>query len=631
MADYVASALFVHTKDTAYIADLLNRHPCGAVITPITFERIMSDPHGILKGVAHVVISGPLAAVKGMLELAAATGVGIGLVPTESQKNLRRLYKLPRSIEEAVDLALQTEPRAMDLLLCNGRVVLFRATVGQIPLLDAPVDPGKLSILKAAASAFFNIRLLKFDFTPAGGRQIATAASGCIIFQHYESSIASRLISGESQASDGSVSTVISAPISVIDYVKFLLSLLSPSRDRKRLPSAIGYIKSPTVKIEPESELDVYIDGEPAARTPIYCEAKPGAVRVNVGPSLREESRPAEPDRERIETDHLPKGKELLKVRKKRTIPSFSYASEDRFRDLFTALRDDAEINNFFLVLMLLSTMLAAVGLYLDSASVIIGAMLLAPLMAPIVSLAMGILRGYDKMIKKSLGKIAVGITIALLASIIITLLFPDKPITGEMQARLNPTLLDLAVAIISGMAAAYSKSFREIIQSLAGVAIAVALVPPLAVAGTGIGRWDFQFFFQAFLLFSTNLVGIVIAAVLTFRMLGYSPAIRSKRNLGMVLGLLILIVVPLYLSYNRIIEERVFERGWQNERFLINGKYIIIESADLRRLGDKKIVVMEIVVRDQLDREDMEELKRKIQAYFPDKLIIRAKTTFIP
>jgi uncharacterized hydrophobic protein (TIGR00271 family) len=591
----------------------------------------MSDPHGILKGVAHLVISGPLAAVKGMLELAAVTGVGIGLVPTESQKNLRRLYKLPRSIEEAVDLALQTEPRAMDLLLCNGRAVLFRATVGRIPLLDAPVDPGKLSILKAAASAFFNIRLLKFDFTPAGGRQIATAASGCIIFQHYESSIASRLISGESQASDGSVSTVISAPISVIDYVKFLLSLLSPSRDRKRLPSAIGYIKSPTVKIEPESELDVYIDGEPAARTPIYCESKPGAVRVNVGPSLREESRPAEPARERIETDHLPKGKELLKVRKKKTIPFFSYASEDRFRDLFTALRDDAEINNFFLVLMLLSTMLAAVGLYLDSASVIIGAMLLAPLMAPIVSLAMGILRGYDKMIKKSLGKIAVGITIALLASIIITLLFPDKPITGEMQARLNPTLLDLAVAIISGMAAAYSKSFREIIQSLAGVAIAVALVPPLAVAGTGIGRWDFQFFFQAFLLFSTNLVGIVIAAVLTFRMLGYSPAIRSKRNLGMVLGLLILIVVPLYLSYNRIIEERVFERGWQNERFLINGKYIIIESADLRRLGDKKIVVMEIVVRDQLDREDMEEFKRKIQAYFPDKLIIRAKTTFIP
>jgi uncharacterized hydrophobic protein (TIGR00271 family) len=631
MADYVASALFVHTEDTAYIADLLKKHPCGAVITPITFERVMSDPHGMLKGVAHIVTSGPLEAVKGMLELAAATGVSIGLVPTESQKNLRRLYKLPRSVEEAVDLALQTEPKAMDLLLCNGRVVLFRATVGRIPLLDAPVDLGNLSILKAAASAFFNIRLLKFDFTTAGERQITTAASGCIILQNYESSIASRLISGEGFASDGSVSTVISAPISVIDYLKFLLNLLSLSKDRKRLPSAIGYIKSPTVKIEPESELDVFIDGEPATRTPIYCEAKPGAVRVNVGQSLREEGRPAEPAKERIQTDHLPKGKELLKTRKKRTIPFFSYASEDRFRDLFTALRDDAEINNLYLVLMLLSTMLAATGLYLNSASVIIGAMLLAPLMAPIVSLAMGILRGYDKMIKKSLGKIAVGVTIALLASIIITLLFPDKPITGEMQARLNPTLLDLAVAIISGIAAAYSKSFREIIQSLAGVAIAVALVPPLAVAGTGIGRWDFQFFFQAFLLFSTNLVGIVIAATLTFRMLGYSPAIRSKRNLGMVLCLLLLIAVPLYLSYHRIIEERVFEKGWQNERFLINGKYIIVESADLRRLGDKKIVVMEIVVHDQLGREDMEEFKRKIQAYFPDKLIIRAKTTFIP
>jgi uncharacterized hydrophobic protein (TIGR00271 family) len=257
--------------------------------------------------------------------------------------------------------------------------------------------------------------------------------------------------------------------------------------------------------------------------------------------------------------------------------------------------------------------------------------MLLAPLMAPIVSLAMGLLRGDETMIKNSLVKILVGIIIALSASTIITLLFPHKPVTGEMQARLNPTLLDLAVAIISGIAAAYSTSFKEIIQSLAGVAIAVALVPPLTVAGTGIGWGDFHFFFQAFLLFSTNLIGIIIAAVFTFRFLGFSPAIRSKRNVAIVFCLLALISVPLYISYNRIVEERIIEKGWQKERFLVNGKYVIVERADLHRQGDKKIIVMEVAVRDLLTREDLNAFRKKIETNFPGKLVIRAKAVYIP
>ena len=143
----------------------------------------------------------------------------------------------------------------------------------------------------------------------------------------------------------------------------------------------------------------------------------------------------------------------------------------------------------------------AAVGLFLDSAAVIIGAMLLAPLMTPIVSLAMGVLRGDHSLQKNSAIKIIVGVVIALLASACFSLLFPHKPVTSEMLARINPTLLDLAVAVLSGIAAAYAKSYREIIQNLAGVAIAVALVPPLAVAGIGIGNLDLSITLETFLI----------------------------------------------------------------------------------------------------------------------------------
>jgi len=199
------------------------------------------------------------------------------------------------------------------------------------------------------------------------------------------------------------------------------------------------------------------------------------------------------------------------------------------------------------------------------------------------------------------------------------------------MLGRLNPTLLDLAVAIISGIAAACSKSFKEIIQSLAGVAIAVALVPPLTVAGIGIGRMDFHFFYQAFLLFSTNLIGIIVSATFTFRVLGYSAVVRSKRSLGVVFIFLVVILIPLYLSYHRIVEDRIFEKSWQNERFLVNEKYLIIQKAVISWRGNKQILIMDVLAREPLTREDLNAFIRKIQDNFDKKLIIRVNTIYIP
>jgi len=274
--------------------------------------------------------------------------------------------------------------------------------------------------------------------------------------------------------------------------------------------------------------------------------------------------------------------------------------------------------------------MLATIGLYLNSSSVVIGAMLLAPLMAPIVSLAMGLLRQDQKLLIKSAQKIVIGITIALCAAALVALLFPHKPVTNEMLARLSPSLLDLAVAIFAGVAGAYTKSHKEILQSLAGVAIAVALVPPLAVAGTGLGRLDIDFFSQAFLLFSTNLVGIILAATLTFRVLGYSAVIKNKRNVGIVMLMLALITVPLYFSYDDIVEKLVLEKSWTKERFLVNGKYLIVQKARLTHHKEKLIITMDILARERLTRADMDIFQKKIQENYSTKLIIRANIVYI-
>jgi uncharacterized hydrophobic protein (TIGR00271 family) len=631
MAEYVASALFVYTDNTKHLIEPLQNNSSGTRITSVAFETLMQTPQKQLEGVDHVVVAGALAVIKEILRLAMKHHFSIGIIPTEKQKHLIKFYDLPKNSSAAVELALRQDCQTIDLILCNGKIMMFKAAIGRIPFLDTSIKDSWIRLVTTALKKFVSFRLYAFEFRTAGKQKIETVASGCVILQHSRGSFASRLISHDHSFTDGMVSFVISAPISIIEYVKLLRQALKSSKRYKKLPSSIGYIKSPQIDIESETRLDVIIDDEYATHTPLHCEAIAKAVHVNVGKNLRLESISASDSKEKIDIKNLPREKDLLKAKKQKRIPFFSYASDERFHDLFPALREDARLNNIYLVLMVLSTMLATVGLYLNSASVIIGAMLLAPLMAPIVSLSMGILRGNIELFKDSIGKIVLGILIALLSSALITLLFPHKPVTEEMLARLNPTLLDLAVAIISGIAAAYSKSFKEIIQSLAGVAIAVALVPPLAVAGIGIGRWDFQFFYQAYLLFSTNLVGIIIAATFTFRILGYSAAVRSRRSLVVVFIFLALISIPLYLTYSRIVDDRVFEQSWQHERFLVNEKYLIIVKASIIWRGDKRIILMDILAREPLTREDLNAFKKKIQANFNKKLIIRLNTFHIP
>jgi uncharacterized hydrophobic protein (TIGR00271 family) len=420
------------------------------------------------------------------------------------------------------------------------------------------------------------------------------------------------------------------APISVVDYLKLMWARLLFSGESKRIPDSIGFIKSPEITIDSDSPLNFNIDGEDLTTLPVHVEVKTAALKLNFRPEEGEERSIVGGDRtEKFVTSSLPAGKELTKARNRR-VPFFTYASEERFKDLFVALRDDATLHSQYVVLMLLSTVLATVGLYLDSVSVIIGAMLLAPLMAPIISLAMGLLRHDQKLFQKSFWKIAFGVFLALFASALLTLISPYQPFTGEMRARINPTVLDLTVAIAAGIAGAYTKSFKEILQSLAGVAIAVALVPPLAVAGIGLGRFDFYVFSESFLLFSTNLIGIVVAATLTFRLLGYSSAVHNKRGVGIVFLFLIAICIPLYVSFMGIVERAQLEKNWEKERFLVNGKYLIVYQTVMHKFKDSKILNVEIHAREQLNRSDLNEFRRKVKKNFGDDIVIRAQVAYI-
>jgi uncharacterized hydrophobic protein (TIGR00271 family) len=219
-------------------------------------------------------------------------------------------------------------------------------------------------------------------------------------------------------------------------------------------------------------------------------------------------------------------------------------ATEERiavYRQVRRAARPDRD----YYVMMTLAAGIASFGLLLSSAAVIIGAMVVAPMMSALIGVGMGIVQGDAPLLRLSLRTVTMGTGIVILVSGLVGLMAPGAQLTGEMLARTSPNLLDLAVALISGAAAAYANAREDVANALPGIAIAVALAPPLATLGLTAALGAPQAAMGAFLLFLTNLVGIVAAVAVVFLWMGFRPNIveepRARTFRGGVLGTVIL------------------------------------------------------------------------------------------
>ena len=142
------------------------------------------------------------------------------------QKYLIKFYDLPKNPAAAVELALRQDGRTIDLIVCNGEIMLFKAAIGRIPFLDTPATASWIQVLFNALKKFVSFKLYTFKFGTADKKKIDTAASGCMILQHAKGSFAARLISHDYSFTDGMASLVISAPISIMAYTKLLRQAL---------------------------------------------------------------------------------------------------------------------------------------------------------------------------------------------------------------------------------------------------------------------------------------------------------------------------------------------------------------------------------------------------------------------
>lgn len=177
-----------------------------------------------------------------------------------------------------------------------------------------------------------------------------------------------------------------------------------------------------------------------------------------------------------------------------------------------------------YVSLMMLSTAIAVFGILADSTAVVIGAMLVAPLMFPVLGGAAAIVMGWPRRIVSRTVIVAAGSGMAVLIAALISFLVPGRvtPLPAELMARTSPNLLDLGIALAAGAAGAYGQVRRHAAEVLTGVAVAVALVPPLAVVGITLQLTEWQLALGAALLYLANVVGIVIAASVTFLAAGF-------------------------------------------------------------------------------------------------------------
>ena len=214
--------------------------------------------------------------------------------------------------------------------------------------------------------------------------------------------------------------------------------------------------------------------------------------------------------------------------------------------EVFVQMRHSARATVDFYAMMCLASAIAMFGLALNSGAVIIGAMLVAPLMSPMVAIAHGIVRGSLVMIRQGVDSTVKGICVAIAVGTSITLIVPDFQPTAEILARTEPSVIDLLVALVSGAAGAYALSRTSVSAALPGVAIAAALVPPLCTVGYGLASSDFTIAGGALLLFVTNLSAIVLASVIIFLLVGFRP-MRAGR--GRVVTNSILVAILLIIT----------------------------------------------------------------------------------
>ena len=285
-----------------------------------------------------------------------------------------------------------------------------------------------------------------------------------------------------------------------------------------------------------------------------------------------------------------------------------------------------AKIKGPALVILILSIFIASIGLNMNSTAVVIGAMLISPLMGPILAIGFGFATLNFTVAKSGILRLSVQITIAVLASALYFYISPVQTVTSELLARTEPNIFDVFIAIFGGLAGIIGQTRKTLDNVIPGVAIATALMPPLCTAGYGLASGNWTYFFGASYLFFINAFFIFFAAFIVLKGVYSLPfheqaeeRIRRNQLIFLVIGL-IMAIPSIYAGYDMTIkytESNHLEQFIKNDINQDGRRQVIDYSLDRKnKLVDIVAIGVPVTSEEQAQLDDKLQKDDYLQPY---------------
>lgn len=286
-------------------------------------------------------------------------------------------------------------------------------------------------------------------------------------------------------------------------------------------------------------------------------------------------------------------------------------------REFREKLYDDLHVRLRDTVILMCSIFIASIGLNMNSTAVVIGAMLISPLMTPIVGLGFGLAIFDTRLIKQSLKVLFTQVLVSLLVSALYFWISPLSYASSQLIARTSPTILDVLIAIAGGIAGFIGSRKKEANNIVPGVAIATALMPPICTAGYGLANGNVRFVFGALYLFLINCVFIMLTNIVGTRIMMRKSALSSFKELNIkmkigLISLIVLLVLPASYSAVTLTMDQARKEGIKQFVAKEFANYTVINQVYKSRNNELVLTV----VGDPISEEELETIHQKQASY---------------
>ena len=297
------------------------------------------------------------------------------------------------------------------------------------------------------------------------------------------------------------------------------------------------------------------------------------------------------------------------------------HAGEEDRQKVFENVRSGVSFRGSNLWILACAIVIASVGLNVNSTAVIIGAMLISPLMGPIVGAGFALGTYNFELLNKSMRNLIISTLVGLGVSAIYFYISPFKETQSELLARTAPNIYDVLIAFFGGIVGVIAITRVEKGNPIPGVAIATALMPPLCTAGYGIAIGNWYYFLGAFYLYTINCFFICIATFLIIKYLKYPPVENPETKRAKLIRywisfiILIMIVPSFYLAYN-LYQQRTFDDNvnrFINEEFNNNGYTVIYKKTNFNSIP-KKVEIATLIKK--FDSVQIRDLNQRLKGY---------------